>query len=162
MRDQIIAEWGEYFIRMSRFVALKSKDRSKCVGVIIATQDHSIVSTGYNGFPRGMDDDLEERHERPEKYDLVVHAETNAILNAARIGVSTKGCIAYMESSPCRACAHDLINAGVCEVVCCIPIDDQFAGDPTWDKSRAVAIDDMVEAGMTITRIPMPRKLIRL
>lgn len=162
MRNQIITDWDEYFIRMSRLVALKSKDRSRCVGVIIVTPDHSIVSTGYNGIPRGMNDDLDERHERPEKYELVVHAETNAILNAARIGVSTKGCIAYMESSPCRACAHDLINAGISEVVCCIPVDDQFAGDPTWDKSRATAIDEMVEAGMRFTQIPMPRKLIKL
>lgn len=155
-----ITEWNEYFIRMSRFVALKSKDRSKCVGCVLTTPDHSIISTGYNGFPRGMDDDQDWRHERPAKYDLVVHAETNAILNAARIGVSTKGCIAYMANRPCRACAHDMINAGVAEVVCCSY--DQFAGDPRWDKNMEAGILDMIEAGMTVTKVSVPSRQIEL
>ena len=60
--------WDEYFLAMCQLVASKSKDRSTKVGAIIVGPDNEIVSTGYNGFPRGINDDIKERHERPLKY----------------------------------------------------------------------------------------------
>jgi dCMP deaminase len=83
--------WTEYFLNIAETVKLKSKDRRTQIGAVIVGQDNEIVSTGYNSFPRGIDDEVEERQQRPEKYYWIVHAEMNAILNAARIGVSTKG-----------------------------------------------------------------------
>jgi dCMP deaminase len=164
MERYYITDWDEYFIRMSRLVALKSKDRSTGVGVVIVGPDKEVVSTGYNGFPRGMDDDLPERHERPVKYDFVVHAETNALLNAARLGVSVKGCTAYVDSSPCRDCAHNLINAGIARVVCPVnhPDYDQFAGDPNWEVKGQAAREDLIEAGVEIVEVKIPRKEILL
>ena len=83
--------WDEYFINIAEQVKLKSKDKNTQIGVVIVGKDNSIVSTGYNSFPRGIDDNIDERQEKPEKYFWFEHAERNAIYNAARIGVSTLG-----------------------------------------------------------------------
>ena len=82
-------KWNKRFMEVADLqVAQWSKDHSTKVGAVIV-KDGVILTTGYNGFPRGCNDDLEERHERPEKYQWVIHAETNSIINAARQGVST-------------------------------------------------------------------------
>ena len=79
--------------------------------------DKEIVSTGYNSFPRGIDDERAERQEKPEKYFWFEHAERNAIYNAARIGVSTKGCTMYLTCGiPCADCARGIINAGISKI----------------------------------------------
>ncbi|HEY6019534.1 MAG TPA: deaminase, partial [Candidatus Paceibacterota bacterium] len=90
------------------------------------------VTTGYNGFPRGIMDDIESRHERPEKYQWTVHAEPNAIANAARMGASTVGCTAYVTKTPCSLCMALLIQAGIVRVVC--PRPDEMADE--WKDSR--------------------------
>ena len=82
-------------------------------------KDKEIVSTGYNSFPRGIDDNKPLRQERPEKYYWFEHAERNAIYNAARIGVSLKGSTAYLTSGlPCMDCARALVQSGVVKIVC--------------------------------------------
>ena len=88
--------WVEYFQNLAHNVKLKSKDERTQVGAVIVGKDKEIVSTGYNSFPRGIKDDKKKRQERPEKYFWFEHAERNAIYNAARIGVSTKGCTMYL------------------------------------------------------------------
>ena len=86
--------------------------------MVIVGKDNEIVSTGYNSFPRGINDDLSERQERPEKYFWFEHAERNAIYNAARIGVSTMGTTMYMTCDlSCADCARAIINSGVSKVV---------------------------------------------
>ncbi len=99
------------------FASNHSKDRSTQVGCLIMTQDGSPLSWGYNGFPRGADDDKEERHERPLKYSWAEHAERNAIYNAARAGIKLLGSVAYVTSLPCCVdCARALIQSGVVKV----------------------------------------------
>ena len=88
--------WNEYFRGIVHQVKLKSKDERTQIGALIVGVDNEIVSTGYNSFPRGIVDSRPERQERPEKYYWFEHAERNAIYNAARIGVSTKGCTMYL------------------------------------------------------------------
>lgn len=61
-------EWDEYFINIAEQVKLKSKDEKTQIGVVIVGKDNEIVSTGYNSFPRGINDNVNERQERPEKY----------------------------------------------------------------------------------------------
>ena len=60
--------WSEYFYDMANLVAKKSKDQSTQIGAVIVGPDNEIRSTGYNSFPKGLNDDLQERQERPEKY----------------------------------------------------------------------------------------------
>jgi dCMP deaminase len=111
-------KWDEYFINIAQQVKLKSKDERTQIGVVIVGKDNEIVSTGYNSFPRGINDDLLERQERPEKYFWFEHAERNAIYNAARIGVSTLGTTMYMTCDlSCADCARAIINSGISKVV---------------------------------------------
>lgn len=108
--------WDEYFINLLEVVASKSKDSTK-VGCVIVGPNNEIRSTGYNGFPRGSDDNCPERRERPEKYIWTEHAERNTIFNAARMGISLDGCISYQTWYPCCDCARALIQVGIKEIV---------------------------------------------
>ena len=111
-------KWDEYFINIAHQVKLKSKDERTQIGVVMVGKDNEIVSTGYNSFPRGLNDNLSERQERPEKYFWFEHAERNAIYNAARIGASTLGTTMYMTCDiSCADCARAIINSGVSKVV---------------------------------------------
>jgi dCMP deaminase len=111
--------WTEYFRNLAHNVKLKSKDINTQIGAVIVGKDKEIVSTGYNSFPRGIDDKKDERQERPEKYYWFEHAERNAIYNAARIGVSTKGTTMYLSCGvPCSDCARGIINAGITRIFC--------------------------------------------
>ena len=112
-------DWNEYFLKIAETVKFKSKDQRTQIGAVIVGRDNEIVSTGYNSFPRGINDNVQERQERPEKYYWVVHAEMNAILNAARIGVSTKDCTMYLTCGiPCSDCCKGIINAGIKRIYC--------------------------------------------
>jgi dCMP deaminase len=87
--------WDKFFMDMAKLVASKSKDRSRKVGCVIVGPDNEVRSVGYNGFPRGIADHIEWRHERPAKYKWTEHAERNAIYNSARAGIRTEGCRIY-------------------------------------------------------------------
>ena len=125
--------WDEYFINIAEQVKLKSKDNKTKIGVVIVGKDNEIVSTGYNSFPRGINDDVEERQERPEKYFWFEHAERNAIYNAARIGVSTLGTTMYMTCGiSCADCARAIINSGISKIVL---REGRGATNPIWQES---------------------------
>lgn len=110
--------WDDYFRAIAHVVKLKSKDINTQIGSVIVRPDHSIMSTGYNSFPRGINDDCEERQDQPEKYYWLEHAERNGIFNAARIGVSTDGCTMYLScGTPCADCARAIIQAGIVRIV---------------------------------------------
>ena len=111
--------WVNYYKQLANTVKLKSKDKYTQIGAVIVGEDGEIVSTGYNSFPRGLDDGIDERQERPEKYYWFEHAERNAIYNAARIGVSTKGTTMYLSCGvPCADCARGIINSGITRIFC--------------------------------------------
>lgn len=111
--------WVQYFRELAHTVKQKSKDESTQIGAVIVGKDKEIVSTGYNSFPRGIKDNIKYRQGRPEKYYWFEHAERNAIYNAARIGVSTKGCTMYLSCGvPCADCARGIINSGITRIFC--------------------------------------------
>jgi dCMP deaminase len=140
--------WDEYFINIANQVKLKSKDIKTQIGVVIVGKNNEIVSTGYNSFPRGINDDLDERQERPEKYYWFAHAETNSIINCARIGVSTLNTKMYMTCGiPCADCARNIINAGIIEIIC--RSGDGVKGTK-WDESSVRSIQMFKEAGVII------------
>jgi dCMP deaminase len=72
-----------------------------------------ILSVGFNGFPQNLSDSLELYEDREYKLAVTVHAESNAILNAAKNGAKTQSCTAYVTFPPCSQCAAALIQAGV-------------------------------------------------
>lgn len=113
--------WDDYFCDIAATVASKSHDPNTQIGAVITSIDHSILSTGYNGFPREIQD-TDHRWERPMKYMYLVHAEHNAILNAARTGVALWGSVLYLygmgpATVPCSQCAKAIIQAGILRVV---------------------------------------------
>ncbi|MED5271805.1 MAG: dCMP deaminase family protein [Candidatus Thermoplasmatota archaeon] len=110
-------KWDLRFLKLAKHISEWSKDPSTKVGCIIVGEDREIRSTGFNGFPRGIEDTEERLNERAKKYPLICHAEENAIMHAARIGVSLKGCIAYVTWPPCNRCTRSLIQAGINKIV---------------------------------------------
>lgn len=109
--------WHDYYINMLVGIAAKSKDEATKVGVIIVGPDNEIRSTGFNSFPRGINDNMPERQARPAKYLYIEHGERNAIYNAARVGVPLKGCRIYMGFYPCADCARAIIQSGIAEII---------------------------------------------
>jgi len=109
--------WDQYFMTLTYFVAMKSKDDNTHIGAIIIDQNKSIISTGYNSFPRKINDFKRERQERPEKYFWFEHAERNAIYNAGRVGIPLENCIMYTQGIPCMNCARGIVQVGIKEVI---------------------------------------------
>ena len=125
-REDFIS-WDEYFMGVSLLAAKRSKDPNTQVGACIVNPENKIISTGYNGFPIGInDDDFPWEREGDflnTKYAYVCHAELNAILNNP--GTSLKGCRIYVALFPCNECAKSIIQSGLSEV---IYISDKYDG----------------------------------
>jgi len=140
------AKWDRRFLDLAAHIASWSKDPSTKVGCVVVGEDREIRSTGFNGFPRGISDDNDRLTDRAKKYPLICHAEENAIMHAARIGMTLKNCVAYVTWPPCSRCARSLIQAGVAEVIfpdgCEIP--ERWRED--FDTSQGM----LTEAGVAV------------
>jgi dCMP deaminase len=172
-----MSEWHEYFIKMARLVSTKSKDPSTKVGAVIVGEDNEVLSTGFNGFPRGVAEtvqypkgyapsvsdlppgkspgDLLDRWERPQKYQFVEHAERNAIYNAARQGIRLKGSRMYLnwEPCPCVECTKAVIQAGIAQV---IGPNKRFPGKGDhWQLEQDVAQQMLNESGVGRIKVNM-------
>lgn len=117
--------WDIQSLRRCWLEAQMSKDPSSRVGAVIVGPDLNILSTGFNGFPRGVTDDGRLQN-KEVKRKIIVHAELNAILNAAREGVRLKGSTLYWigikngklwGGCPCVPCTSAIIQAGIAEIV---------------------------------------------
>lgn len=117
------AAWDEYLLAGAAWASTKSKDPSTKVGALIARPDHSVASTGFNGFPRGIKDTPERLNDRPTKYSLILHAESNA-LDTAREDLT--GYTLYCTFMPCDRCFVRVIQAGIKRVVFPKPTPDQL------------------------------------
>ena len=112
-----MADWDDRFIRLAKEISTWSKDPSKKIGAIIV-KDKRILATGYNGFPKGIDDAPEKYENRELKYELVVHAEMNAIYNATFNGISLKDSTLYVWGLPvCSECSKGIIQVGINRIV---------------------------------------------
>jgi len=108
-------DWNAWFMEGVYWVASKSKDPKTKIGAIIV-KDKRIVSTGYNGIPIGVNDAIEARNQRPDKYKWYEHGERNAIYAAAKFGISTEGATLYTNALPCADCARGIIQSGITNV----------------------------------------------
>lgn len=109
--------WDDLFFNIIKEYKLKSKDPSSKFAAVIADEKNAIIASGFNGFPRGVQDFPERYNDRPTKYSLVVHAEANAITSAARIGAKLEGCRIYVDTYPCSSCCKLIIQSGINEIV---------------------------------------------
>jgi dCMP deaminase len=123
--DSSRPSWSEYFMGIAHLVAKRSTCRRRAVGAVLV-RDKRILATGYNGAPSGLAHCLSrgclrERLAIPsgERHELCwgLHAEQNAIIQAALHGVSVKGAGLFCTNHPCIICAKMLINAGITEIV---------------------------------------------
>lgn len=134
-KRQDYISWDEYFMGVAILASQRSKDPSTQVGACIIDEDKRILSTGYNGFPKGCSDDEfpwnRDENEGETKYQYVVHAELNAILNAS--GKKLSGAILYVGLFPCNECAKAIIQSGIKEVVY---LSDKYHGTPSMTASR--------------------------
>jgi dCMP deaminase len=111
------ASWDEYFMNIARVVASRATCDRKFVGAVIV-RDKTILSTGYNGSIRGMPHCSEQGHMMEDGHCVAtIHAETNAVLQAAKNGVSIDGATVYVTASPCWNCFKMITNAGIRRIV---------------------------------------------
>lgn len=139
--------WNKKFIGLAKFVAEWSKDRSTKVGCVIVGKNHQVLSVGYNGFPRGVDDEVETRHERPAKYKWTEHSERNGIYNAARTGTALEGSTIYLNWYPCADCARAIIQSGIQKVVCGQKPDFD---NPQWGADFKLVQEMFAEVKMSV------------
>ena len=147
--------WDEYFMGVAKLAARRSKDPSTQVGACIVSPEDIIISTGYNGMPKGCSDDEFpwDREGEETKYPYVVHAELNAILNAN--GRDLRGSRVYVALFPCNECAKAIIQSGVKEVVY---LSDKYAGTPENAASKRM----LDAAGVKYTQLRATTKQITL
>ncbi len=146
--------WDQYFIDQALRAAAMSKDPNTQVGAVIVGQDRESLITAFNGFPRGVADTPGRLADRELKNSLMVHAERNAILTAARLGIAVKGCTLFLAATddtgatwggpPCLPCALEVIQAGIVEVVS-LPFKN---GPSKWKCSIEAAREILAEAGV--------------
>lgn len=109
--------WDEYFMNIAREVATRATCDRKHVGAVVV-RDRCILATGYNGSVRGLDHCDEAGHMMEDGHCVrTIHAEANAIIQAARHGTSIEGAGIYITASPCWSCFRMIANAGIRRIV---------------------------------------------
>ena len=140
-----LTKWDLRFLKIAHEVQSWSKDPSTKCGCVLV-KDRRVIATGYNGFPASISDSLDRYQNREFKLAVVVHAEKNALFNAAKNGSTTEGCTAYVTWPPCSQCASALIQAGVSKVIC----PDPYKAPERWKANFIIASSLLYEAGVTV------------
>lgn len=148
------SRWDDHFLRMAEEQTRMSKDPNTRVGAVIVGPNREVRSTGFNGFPRLICDSPERLNDRDMKLRLVVHAEMNAVLAAARVGIPLAGCSLYLAATddtgtvwggpPCVRCTVEMIQAGIKTVVS----RPKKAVPSRWHADLLLAGDLLAEAGV--------------
>lgn len=153
------ARWDNHFLELALLHSRMSKDPSTRVGSVIVGSDREVISAGFNGFPRGVADTAERLADRDQKLKLIVHAEMNAVLAAARLGIRVKGCVLYLAANddsglvwggpPCTRCTVEIIQAGITEVVS-YPVK---AVPSRWHEDLKLSRQILEEAGVNYREV---------
>lgn len=153
MKRNNVLTWDEYFMSMAHLSALRSKDPNTQVGACIVNSEKRVVGLGYNGFPKGCNDDEFPWARNGEfletKYPYVVHAELNAILNSIQ---NLTGCTIYVSLFPCNECAKAIIQSGI---TCVVYESDKYAGTEGNIASKKMFRD----AGVELVQLTYTTKL---
>ncbi|MBI5118417.1 cytidine/deoxycytidylate deaminase family protein [Candidatus Poribacteria bacterium] len=146
--------WDEYFLEIARLVSSRSTCLRRAVGAVFV-REKRVLSTGYNGAPSGLKHCEEvgcirERERIPsgERHELCrgIHAEQNAILQAAQFGISLRGSILYCTNQPCVLCAKMLINAGVERIVVLGGYPDRLSREMLEEAAIQIVVKDTQRA----------------
>ncbi len=144
MKREDYISWDEYFMGVAMLSGMRSKDPNTQVGACIVSQEHKILSMGYNGFPKGCSDEEFpwDREGEDNKYFYSTHSELNAILNYR--GGSLEGTILYVTLFPCNECAKAIIQSGIREVI--------YDSDKYRDTPAVAASKKMLKAAGVVCR----------
>ena len=142
----ISEKWCQRWLALALNVADWSKDPSTKVGAAIFRLDNTPISFGYNGLPRNVEDTDVRLQNRELKYKLTVHAEANAILNAAKCGASLHGTVMAVTHPPCPNCAALIIQSGIS-----IVIVQDVKDFERWEPDLSYSI--LKEAGVNVITI---------
>lgn len=143
-----MTKWQKRFFELARLVSTWSKDPSSQVGAVIVDDKKRIVSVGFNGFPIGVNDSQERLNTREIKYELIVHAEANAILTARN---NVSGCTIYVYPYlPCSRCAGAIIQSSIKRVV----VEDRPIPE-RWLENFTLAKQILTEAGVQVDIVPL-------
>jgi dCMP deaminase len=138
------ASWDEYFMSIAQVVATRSTCPRKYVGAVIV-RNRTILSTGYNGSIRGMPHCSDVGHMMEDGHCVAtIHAEANAIIQAARNGVNIDGATCYVTASPCWLCFKHLANAGIVRIV----YGEFYRDDRIFEIAKQIGID--------LVQVPLP------
>lgn len=114
LEPRSVLDWDSYFFKMCDVVSLRSKDPTTQHGAVLVDELHRVISTGYNGGCRKIEDSKIDWN-RPNKYHFVIHAEENALWTAERKNLD--GCILYVTGRPCSRCMLRIAHSGVSRVL---------------------------------------------
>jgi|688.fasta_scaffold00614_21 dCMP deaminase len=135
MKPRDVPSWDEYFLDLCKVVSTRSKDPSTQHGSVIVDNQNRIVSTGYNGSSRYIDDNYID-WSRPAKYHLLIHAEENSLWSAEKRNL--EGCIIYVTGKPCSGCMLRISHSGIKRVVygnrSSVCVDEK-----DWERSLYIA-----------------------
>jgi dCMP deaminase len=146
-----MTNWDMKYSELAKYISSWSKDPSIKVGSITVGGRGQILSQGYNGFPRGIEDTQERLNNRKEKYKYVVHAEMNCIYNATLNGVSLNGATLYVYGLPvCSECAKGVIQVGIKRVVIYTPEITKADIPEKWKVSGEQSRAMFKEADVTV------------
>lgn len=148
--------WNDYFLNIARDISARSTCPGRSVGcVVIDPETKHILSTGYNGAPRGTAHCTEACAHRESGSDFrkcrALHAELNAVINAAFNGVKLKGSIMYLTTTPCVFCSRAIINAGVKEVIA----SSKYPHDDAIDLLNEGGVKVQIIQGLSRTEMLM-------
>lgn len=163
MNNQTRPDWDTFHMESAYHWAQRSPDPSTQVGAVIVDAANRQVSTGYNGWPKGIapfaPDDPRWSRTDGLKYKWIEHAERNAIYNAANHGLRIAGCRLYVPWLPCCDCARAIVTCGINEVI--VHAQAVALIEQRWDESNQIAMDMFHEAGVAVRswdgRLPVPR-----
>jgi dCMP deaminase len=144
--------WDEYFMSIAQVVATRSTCERKFVGAVLV-RNRTILSTGYNGSIRGMPHCIDVGHMMEEGHCVAtIHAEANAVIQAARNGVVIEGATNYVTASPCWICFKMLANAGVTRIV----YGEFYRDDRIFDIAQKINIElvHVPLPGVTLPKLP--------
>jgi dCMP deaminase len=149
MKWMIDSKWDKRFMKLAREISTWSKDPSSKIAAVIVNDERRILSTGYNGFPRGIADTKERLNDREQKYPRIVHAEMNSLLSALYNGVSVKDATIYVWGLPvCAECTKSVIQSGIKRVVITRPELAPEKWQIQWEEMSKPMYD---EAGVSVT-----------
>lgn len=140
--EHILGKWRDRFLELAKTVSYWSKDIHQHVGAVVVDPGGRVMSPGFNGFPKGIDDSIERRQDKEFKNSITLHAEANAISNAKQ---SVDGWHLFVTKPPCLTCALTIIQEGIASITC-PPIDM----NSSWAESNIEAKNILNEANVRV------------